>query len=533
MPTRACRPSSARTTRGACSSTPSMSRGVGSRSAGAALAAAVLSVAGLIASCSGTPAAREADRPADQTAPAGSAPSGSTAADATAAAADTGQPSAAQGEQGDGPETATTAAAVTPAATAPSGTRIVVPTARERAIQRALAAAEDALARSSAEAILEAARALVDSEAITLPEGARLTALALARYRELAPSKMREVVSMIEKAHTLVAGTAQSFAALGWGYLEAGQYGPAEGAAASGQILKPFDTDLLLLRAKVLVATARWFQAQTPLDSLLKAEPDNAEALLLRATILWQFERDGRTAIEVVQNAFATHPEDLRFPELQGLILYDEGQRVEARLVLNALLARDPGRLGVVRVLLDDAIGRAAWTEAKGLLDRLPAPSTEAELLAAHTVARGAGDFAAAAALAARLDASAPDRRFAPLRVRSLLEAGDREGATGIVASALETTRDGRTRSELYYLRAIGAGEPFKDDAVRDLRQALAANPANADAVFAMARHYYAVGQARQAQQYARSALRDRPDDPALIELLRKIDEKLAQPSPP
>jgi tetratricopeptide (TPR) repeat protein len=295
-------------------------------------------------------------------------------------------------------------------------------------------------------------------------------------------------------------------------------------------VLAPFRADLLLLRAEVLAATDRWVQAQTPLETLLKVDPGNADGLLLRATIAWKNLRDGRTAIEVIQDAFATHPEDLRFPELQGRILYDQGQKAEARIVLTAVLARDPGRLAVARFLLDDAVGRSAWTDAQHLLDGLPPPTTEAELIAARTVSRGLGDTARAVTLAERLDALAADRRNSPLLVQSLLEAGAKERALALIPKALEGARDGAVRSDLYYLRAVAAGEPASDDAVRDLQRALAENPSNANAMIAMARHYLDAGQARKAQQYASSALRDRPTDQSLLDLMKQIQAKLAAP---
>jgi hypothetical protein len=48
-----------------------------------------------------------------------------------------------------------------------------------------------------------------------------------------------------------------------------------------------------------------------------------------------------------------------------------------------------------------------------------------------------------------------------------------------------------------------------------------------------VARHYLDVGQARKAQQYASSALRDRPTDQSLLDLIKRIQAKLSEAGAP
>jgi Tfp pilus assembly protein PilF len=317
-------------------------------------------------------------------------------------------------------------------------------------------------------------------------------------------------------------------AALARADLAAGQPQAAADMAAQGLLTAPDDPQFFMLRARAVEALGNWYQALTLLDTLLKLKPDQPQAILMKARLLYEKQQNSEQAIAVLRDAEARFPADASFPELQGRILLETGRNDEGVSVLTAALSIEPGRISTLALLLRQAIQTQSWTMAAQFLVQMPDKTLTPDLLRlAWEVEMNLDDFPRAVAYAQALERADRGAKPLALEARALVAAGQLDKARDVVTRALSAADTAALRAELLYVRSTAGS----DDPMRDLRNALLVDPENLEALTAISDLFAQQKDYRKAALYARQASELSPQSASLAQKAADLQKQAEQSS--
>ncbi|MGA2976571.1 MAG: tetratricopeptide repeat protein [Spirochaetia bacterium] len=329
----------------------------------------------------------------------------------------------------------------------------------------------------------------------------------------------------LEQLASLLPTAPARFAALARAALAAGKPEQAADAAAQGLLVAPDDPSFVLLRAEALEAQGNWYQSLWIIDALLKVKPDESDAMLMKARLLYEKGENSAEALQVLTEAEQKFPTDASFPELQGRILLSNGRSDEGVVALTQSLTLSPGRVTVLSLLLHEAARAQKWDDAASWLAQIPEQSRSPDdLRMGWRTAMGLGDFAQALAHARALEKKGGGPDAMALEARALVAAGQQAQALSVVDAALPQAGEAALRSELYVIRSTAGSE----DPLRDLRSALREEPDNGEALAAIADALAAQQEYRKAMEYARHAAELAPDNAQLVQKASDLEKRAA-----
>ncbi|MDR0668658.1 MAG: hypothetical protein LBF95_01130 [Treponema sp.] len=190
--------------------------------------------------------------------------------------------------------------------------------------------------------------------------------------------------------------------------------------------------------------------------------------------------------------------------------------QAEGRELLLRLSANPNSSLMVASLVLQDAIRREAWPEARPHITRLLNERRSSEdLLSAYTVEHGQGNNAAALSYARELyDRDHGNDEGAAAYISALIDTGREDEAGRLIENRLGSVSGGSIKSRYYYLRSrIHSND---EAAVNDLRSSLFEDPRNLNALTAMFEIYHRRKDERRAVYYLKQALALAPESPQL-----------------
>ena len=362
------------------------------------------------------------------------------------------------------------------------------------------------------------------------PAGARIAQIIIGTSRDGAAAPRAPgafipaaELPLLTKLAGLLPTPALRLAALARANLAAGQPQAAADAAAQGLLLVADDPQFFLLRAMAFEALGNWYQALALLDTLLKLKPDQADALLMKARLLYEKQQNSEAAIAVLLDAESRFPTDASFPELQGRILLETGRSDEGVYALDAALSLEPGRLSTLLLLLKQAVQTQSWTRASQLIAQMPDTGLTAEILRlAWEVATNLGDYPRAAQYARSLEKVQGGAEPLAREARSLVAAGQIDQAKEVLTRALAMAGTPALRAELLYIRSIAGS----DDPIRDLRSALMVDPENLEALIAISDLFAQQQDYRKAAAYARQAAELSPQSASLAQKAAELQKR-------
>ena len=343
-----------------------------------------------------------------------------------------------------------------------------------------------------------------------------------------ARGKAAESAAMIEEALKTIPETPELALRRAEAYLEGGQYEKAAAITAGWLLKEPERLELLLLRARILSLSGDWLQALKPLNLALRTSPESPAAYLLKAGILFRQARDGEAALSLLAEGGKRFPNEAAFPELSGEILLSLGRGSEGLEELSRALELEPGRIGALRLLLQESVRSKRWLQAAIYLSQILEKEQGVEdLTLAYRVFSSLGDNRQALEYAEKLYRLRASGSSLPLYARSLLESERKDEAPALIQKGLEEEKDPRVRSELLFLKAGLA--PDRGEALRTLHAALLENPDNPEALLALADIYIRLQDYRRARLFLKRAVDLEPDRPGLKIQLRQVEESLQQ----
>ena len=298
--------------------------------------------------------------------------------------------------------------------------------------------------------------------------------------------------------------------------LAAGQPQQAADAAAQALIAAPDSTDLLILRARAFEAMGDWYQALSILDAVLSINPNNGDALSLKATILFEKAGDPDGAMRILSGAESKFPNDPSFPELRGRIMLARGNVVQGEAALERALTLDPNRVSTLALLAGTSAGAERWSEADGYLQRIPERDRTPDLLRlGWRIAMGLEDYDRALSFADSIEKAGSGDALLLFRVRTLVAARRTQDTKEQTTTDLKTATTPAVRATLYVLRSQAERQAGEDDSVvlADLRSAILENPDDRDALLAIADVLSKAREYRRALGYLKHALELAPED--------------------
>lgn len=299
---------------------------------------------------------------------------------------------------------------------------------------------------------------------------------------------------------------------------DAGRYDEADPYVANVLRQDPLDSEMLLLRADMLVRAGEHKQAIPLLDAYGAVDSSNRRYLLLRGRTAWEGARNRDEALKYLRKLLSIYPEDdeASLAAARILSLGSVAERDEAYGLAGMVLSRNPKNPGALRVLLAEDIRRRNWTSAATFVDRLAAYDPDyKDPATAFLVFRSAGRYDDAFRVASEWWADSPETEDARVAyTRSLIDRKDYPAARDLVARSLAGKGSSRFRSSLYYLQSLL--QPNDEAALGSLRSSLMENVQNLEALTSMYDIYMRQKDPQKARFYLRQALAVDPDDPAL-----------------
>jgi tetratricopeptide (TPR) repeat protein len=293
----------------------------------------------------------------------------------------------------------------------------------------------------------------------------------------------------------------------------------AETAIAEILQRDPRDSQLILMRAHILVERGQLLQAQAPLDLYGTMDTGSRLYLFLRARVQAEGYRNPDAALNYLRSILRTWPNDDEAAVYAARLFMDSSRpedQEEGRELLRRLLGAENPSLPVVNLALQNAIRREAWSEARTYLDRLLGERrSEADLISAYTVERGLGNNAAALQVARELYERDPaNEEGVSVYISALIDTGRQDEASRMIESRLSLLSGGALKSRYYYLRSrLRTNEEV---IMNDLRSSLFEDPRNLNALIAMFEIYRRRRDERRAVYYLKQALALAPDNPQL-----------------
>lgn len=350
----------------------------------------------------------------------------------------------------------------------------------------------------------------------------------------LRQGQAQEAVALLEESAELLPEDFSIRYGLAQAYFQAGQLEEASATAAQALIDDPDRPELMLLRARVLIAEGNWTQALRPLNLLLYQHPENREAYLLSARILYDKAKHPEDALEILRTAETQFPAAAEFPELAGRIYLETGRSGEGLNKLQRALDLEPGRVSTLRLLLSNAMRMRRWLQAAIYLSEiLEQEQSQSDLLQAIEIYESLGDPAQVLYYAEQLYRSNPTEENRVIYAKTLLQAGQTEQASALVEQGLEQTESSRFHSSLLTLKAslALAAEDSIEEALALLREALLEHPENYEAIVKIAELYMEQRELRKASLYLKQAIALDPNNAALRVQLQSVEKALGTQS--
>ncbi len=294
---------------------------------------------------------------------------------------------------------------------------------------------------------------------------------------------------------------------------------------------EPNDAPYLLLRARILVERREYLKANSLLDAFATTNRTDKSYLLLRARVAREWNRNAISATAFLQEAIRLYPEDLDVLLATSEVAYQTGQQISQKtgrdLVL-AALAKQPDNRQAVSLLVNDYISSQDWANAVRYGERLVSldSSTVSRILMARAYL-GAGNAGRAVVIGKTLYSENPaSDEIVALYLSALVDTGDATGAHAVIAARLPSASSS-LKSVLHYYESRFILDPEKRLSV--LRSSLLADPRNPLALFAMYEWYFARNDYRKAQYYLKQVVALEPANRRYSQLLANLDELLAR----
>lgn len=315
---------------------------------------------------------------------------------------------------------------------------------------------------------------------------------------------------------------------LGESYIGLKNYDAASEIIVGVLTNNPENTDAVLLRIKVLLARQEYLKANALLDAFATQDQTNKDYLLLRANLVFNWNKSVSSALAILTQAYENYPNDFDVLLACAKICFETGQTIQgtdAEKFIARVTAKDPQNAQAANLVVQTAIGNEAWNEAVSQAERLVTLSNSLEnrmlLVKAYL---GAGQTSRALSIAKELytETETKDDHVTSLYLAALSKNGHYSDVLHIINTKMPTASNTLKATLYFYQSTISSGEMK----LSYLRSSLLADPRNIDALFAMYQYYYASADYKKAEYYLKQVIAIDPLNKKNTRLLQELQAK-------
>ncbi len=271
------------------------------------------------------------------------------------------------------------------------------------------------------------------------------------------------------------------------------------------------DDSTLFERVRLLIEKGEYMKANSLLNIYTIKNKTDKTYLLLKARIAKEWNKNDKTALKYIDQAYEHYPEDFDVLLECANIILDTSSPIAGKaeeFFIEQLLNIDAENVHTIKVLLRLEMKNENWEKAVSIAESLVGknPSDENRALLLKTYL-GNGDATNALRIASSLYRSneSPSNEVFSDYMEALYRSGNIASLQGLIRKYLQESK-GETKSMLYYYSALAMGKN-SENYLSLLRSALLTNPRNKNALFAIYEWYFSRRDYRNAQFYLKQAM--------------------------
>lgn len=269
--------------------------------------------------------------------------------------------------------------------------------------------------------------------------------------------------------------------------------------------------DGLFERVKLLIEKGEYMRANSLLNIYTTKNKTDKTYLLLKARIAKEWNKNDKTAIQYLSQAYTYYPDDFEVLLECTNICFDANTNIQGNLAddfIAKILTIDKDNIQTIRLLLKREIKNENWLKAvqigEELVKKANSNETKELLVKAYL---GNGEYNEALVIARNLynSETSPSNELFSDYLEALYKTNSVSSLSRIINQNLNSSK-GEKKSILYYYSAM-LSPKNSGSHLSLLRSALLTNPRNEDALFAMYQWYFLSKDYRNAQFYLKQAI--------------------------
>lgn len=295
---------------------------------------------------------------------------------------------------------------------------------------------------------------------------------------------------------------------------------------------EPENISALLLRIRILIEQKEYLRANSLLDAYSTKNKTAKNYLLYRARVTKEWNKNLIRASEFLTEAYKYYPEDFNVLLACAEICFEASTKIDnksADFFIRKVLEAYPKNTAALALLVKNDINNGKWAQAvesaEDLAAKYPSDANKELLLTSYL---GAGQTSKALSLAKKLYANTknPSNSFINLYMEALYAGKDYQTVKQVINQKIKGA-DSQLKSILYYYNAkLEQGN--SSEYLNFLQSSLLSNPRNKDSLFAMYEWYLKTKDYKKAKYYLGQVLALDPSNKNLVNLSENLDKLLA-----
>lgn len=295
---------------------------------------------------------------------------------------------------------------------------------------------------------------------------------------------------------------------------------------------EPENISALLLRIRILIEQKEYLRANSLLDAYSTKNKTAKNYLLYRARVTKEWNKNLIRASEFLTEAYKYYPEDFNVLLACAEICFEASTKIDnkpADFFIRKVLEAYPKNTAALALLVKNDINNGKWAQAvesaEDLAAKYPSDANKELLLTSYL---GAGQTSKALSLAKKLYANTknPSNSFINLYMEALYTGKDYQTVKQVINQKIKGA-DSQLKSILYYYNAkLEQGN--SSEYLNFLQSSLLSNPRNKDSLFAMYEWYLKTKDYKKAKYYLGQVLALNPSNKNLVNLSENLDKLLA-----
>ena len=295
---------------------------------------------------------------------------------------------------------------------------------------------------------------------------------------------------------------------------------------------EPENISALLLRIRILIEQKEYLKANSLLDAYSTKNKTAKNYLLYRARVTKEWNKNLIRASEFLTEAYKYYPEDFNVLLACAEICFEASTKIDnkpADFFIRKVLDAYPKNTAALALLVKNDINNGKWAQAvesaEDLAAKYPSEANKELLLTSYL---GAGQTSKALSLAKQLYANTknPSNSFINLYMEALYAGKDYQTVKQVINQKMKGA-DSQLKSILYYYNAkLEQGN--SGEYLNFLQSSLLSNPRNKDSLFAMYEWYLKTKDYKKAKYYLGQVLALDPSNKNLVNLSENLDKLLA-----